>query len=194
MSSSHFRSIGIILSLIMLSGCASVLTKGAPPETHVVDGEKTVGDLARYDYTMIKSGNGFVVMKSPYCVEMVEKSRISRKRLRGVLFCAPETVFFGLGIADCVYADQISTASETVESVELAPTGEIVPCGRIQPAANASVIVQFPDQGMLKYLYTDEKGQLDTGAVTAEASGDAYLNFFLQNGPSVIYLTTLWLD
>ena len=181
----------MILSALVCSGCASVLTVAAPRESEIVDGKTVIGKQVHVEYSVLKSSGGYYLMKKPYCQELVEKNRVSRKRLRGLLLAEPEVIIWGLGIADWAVADAISESSAEVERVDLVETGILVLCGESVLARNETVIIQFPETLRTVSIRADSNGRLNLENATSDPAGEKYMNLFIQSGQSLAYITSM---
>ena len=187
----------IVTVLAMLAnGCASSMTSCAPRLTTVQEGETfTSGTQAlRFDASLTMDRKHLMVTQTAICREMVSRESVSRKKLHGVFPAVIEIGFFGLGILDLVMANSIVKESEVRTPLEAIPTGNMLPCGNIQPAAYQQVILQFSDSDALVYALTDENGMINPEtALTMDRKRTAYVNVFVRTGSAKRFAGPIWL-
>lgn len=180
-----FRWMVIVTSglALLTTGCASSLTSSGPRQTLVVEGQKRQSGTVDLQFDAAKQPESpqVRITQTPMCREMVSREAVSRKPLRGVLPAIIEIGFFGLGILDLVVANAIATNSETRTPIEDVPTGNMIPCAVVQPAAHQQVILQFPGTDSLQYGITDADGRLvlETSLPRGETT---YANVFVRTG------------
>lgn len=180
-----FRWMVIVTSglALLTTGCASSLTSSGPRQTSVVEGKKRQSGTVdlRFDAVKQPENPHVRITQTPMCREMVSREEVSRKTLRGVLPAIIEIGFFGLGILDLVVANAIVTNSETRVPIADIPTGNMIPCAVVQPAAHQQVILQFSGTDSLQYGITDADGrfELETSLARGETT---YANVFVRTG------------
>ncbi len=155
----------IILLAVSVSGCSTVLTRMGAPVIKLEDGEKSVGDFAKYKFSGGITSNVIYLEKTPQCAEIAEKIRVSQKQVRGRVFSMVEMVLFGLGLVDAAKAEAVSELSRTETPLAKYETGKVVVCGEKEPAANEMLIIQDKQRTFHKQAATDANGNLDLDSV-----------------------------
>jgi hypothetical protein len=168
MNSRIARIFFIILLTVSVSGCSYVLTRMGAPVVKLEDGEKSVGDFARYKYSGGIRSNVIYLEKTPQCSEIAEKVRVSQKQVRGRVFSLVEMMIFGLGLMDAAKAESVSELSRTETPLAKYDTGKVVACGEKEPAANEMLVIADKQRTFHKQAATDVNGNLDLSRVLAD--------------------------
>lgn len=158
----------IVLIAVSVSGCSTVLTKMGPMVYTLEDGEKSVGEFAKYKYSGGIQSNVIYLEKTPMCNEIAEKVRVAQKQRRGRVFSMVEMVFFGLGLVDAANSQAVVEASRTVTPLAKYETGKFLVCGEKEPAANEMLVIADKQRTFHKQAATDANGNLDLSQVLAD--------------------------
>ncbi|MCB2145957.1 MAG: hypothetical protein KQI81_05735 [Deltaproteobacteria bacterium] len=179
---------------LLTAGCASSLTSSSPRQTTIVEGEKHLSGTVELQFDAFKNPGDrrLRLTQTPMCREMISRETVSRKQLHGVLPAIIEIGFFGLGILDLVVANAIVTNSENRTPIEDVPTGKMVPCAVVQPAADQQVIFQFSGTNTLQYGLTDANGMVELDAPPSPGE-TAYTNVFVRTGAAKRFAGAVWL-
>lgn len=168
MNTKTARIFFIVLLAVSISGCSSMLTRMGPMIYRLEDGEKSVGEFAKYKFSGGIESNVIYLEKTPLCNEVAEKLRIAQKQRRGRVFSMVEMVFFGLGLIDAANSQAIVEASKEVTPLAKYETGKFVVCGEKEPAANEMLVIADKQRTFHKQAQTDANGNLDLEAVLAD--------------------------
>ncbi len=180
----------ILWMMFSLMGCSSLLTYYAPLKSKLVDGEKIIGEFSRYNYNVMIKENKLFVEKEPLCKETVMKYRSAQKERRCFSCSLVEMVFYGFGFFDMLRAYAIVEDSKKIEPLAEYETGNLVACGKAEPAANESLYIDNKQLGLHRIVSTDASGVLDLEKVLYDISGAVYLRIHLEskNTPAFKYL------
>jgi hypothetical protein len=135
------------------------------PVYKLEDGEKSVGEFAKYKYSGGITSNVIYLEKTPQCFEIAEKVRVSQKQVLGRSFAIAELLFFGLGLVDMANAEAVSEVSRNVTPLAKYNTGKFVTCGKKEPAANEMLVIEDKQRTFHKQAATDTNGNLDLASV-----------------------------
>jgi len=183
-----FMRIWLILCLAFcLSGCMSALTYTAPLKSKLVNGETTIGEFCRYEYSSSVSSNRLFFVKKPMCKESVMKIRHAQKEIRCFSCALVELVLYGLGMFDMLRAHAIIEDSKVIEPLAAFETGNLVACGPLEPAAEEMVILENQGLGLHRIASTDTDGVLDLSKVLIDIHGSVYLKIYLASDNAKIY-------
>ena len=181
----------IMLVAFSVSGCSYVLTRMGPMLYRLEDGEKSVGEFAKYRISGSIQSNVIFLEKVPLCPVIAEKVRIAQKQRRGRVFSAVEMVFFGLGLYDALKSEAVVENSKEIMPLGEYATGEFVACGEKQPAASELLIISDKQQTFETQARTDTVGSLDLKAVIGAPDHVMHLSVRLASAPgdalAVIY-------
>ena len=177
----------IVLLAVSVSGCSSILTNMGPLIYKLEDGEKSVGEFAKYKYSGEIQSNVISLEKTPLCAEVAEKVRVAQKQIRGRVFALVEIIFFGLGFVDDLNAYAISENSRIVTPLAKYETGKFVACGDQEPAANEMMVISDKAITFQKQVKTDADGRLDLDRVLADENRVLNLSIRLAADPIEAY-------
>ena len=185
MTSKLVKTLLLIPLAFSISGCASFLTLMSPAQSKIVVGEKSVGDFNKYQYHYTVGANGIVFTKTPMCDEMAQTYRKSQKREIGYGPALIEMPFFGLGLLDMVNAYAISENSRKEYPLAKFNTGHLLTCGKPEPAAGESAVIENPRTGLFRKGVTDKQGRLDLTTVLADIPGRTNVLVYLTADPDL---------
>ncbi len=158
----------IVLMAVSVSGCSTVLTRMGPLVYKLEDGEKSVGEFAKYKFSGGIRANVIYLEKAPLCAEISEKIQVAQKQRRGRVFSMVEMVIFGLGMIDAAKAYAVVEESRIVTPLAKYETGKFVACGEKEPAANEMLVIEDKQRTFHKQAQTDANGNLDLSQVLAD--------------------------
>ncbi len=179
------RSLLLMGMVFCISGCASFLTLISPVQSEIVVGEKSTGDFNKYEYQYKIRSNQIVLSKIPLCSETAQAYRKSQKREIGYGIALLEMPFFGLGLIDMANAYAIADYSKKQYPLAEYETGELLTCGRPEPAAGEAVIIENRQRTICRKGLTDSRGTLDLETVLNDVSGKARFTVYLESDRSV---------
>lgn len=184
----NFKNIALILMVglvLCLSGCASILTGLSPRQSKIVEGEKTVGSLATYDYQFDIRSDKIFLSRIPLCNETVKTVRVAQKREIGYISALLEMPFFGLGLLDIINANAISEASRQEYPLGTFNTGKLLACGLPEPAVNETLIIRDPTHRLSRNVSTGKNGVVDLKEALSDVKGVRRLEIYLAADPGV---------
>lgn len=158
----------IILVAVCCSGCASVLTHMGPLKSELKDGEKSIGEMARYSYSLRVEDDVIYLEKKPMCKEVREKIREMKKLPRGLFLMILEIPVFGLGVADFALTYAVIENSKEQETLAEYETGNYLECGEKSPATGESLLIRNYYAGLEEKVVTDENGSVNLDEVLPE--------------------------
>jgi hypothetical protein len=158
----------IVLIAFILSGCSTVLTRMGPLIYKLEDGEKSVGEFAKYKYSGGIRSNVIYLERTPQCTEIAEKIRVGQKQVRGRAFSMVEMVFFGLGLVDDLRAEAVSEISRIETPLAKYETGKFIACGEKELAVNEMLVIGDKQRTFHLQVATDANGNLDLDTVLAD--------------------------
>lgn len=181
------RSLLLTGMVLCISGCASFLTLMSPVQSEIVVGEKSTGDFNKYEYHYKIRSNQIMLSKIPLCNEKAQAYRQAQKRQIGYGIALLEMPFFGLGLIDMANAYAIADYSKKQYPLAEFETGELLTCGRPEPAAGEAVIVENSRQAIHRKGHTNSRGVLDLNRLLNDISGEVPLNVYLESDRNVCF-------
>lgn len=188
-----FKSIStlILVSLCFLvSGCATVLTTAYKPIKETRHGETLIGDQVGFSYSLSEQKDDLLLLKQPLCRETVQMIKVERKQLHGVIPAVLEMPFFGLGLLDLVVAGAISRASVEEYPGDIVPRPQVATCGEHQPAANQSLVIQYPISVTVMDATTDQSGRIPLKLLKPADARDRQFTIFIRDETGLSYVKT----
>ena len=158
----------IVLLGVCVSGCSSALTAMGPLIYKLEDGEKSVGEFAKYKYSGGIRSNVIYLERTPMCAEISEKIQVAQKQRRGRVFSMVEVLLLGLGYFDAAKSYAIVEASRIETPLGKYENGKFVICGEKEPAANEMLVIEDKQRTIHKQAATDVNGNMDLGNVLAD--------------------------
>ena len=155
----------IIVVTVCCSGCASVHTQMGPLKSELKDGEKSIGEMARYSYSARVADDVIYLEKTPMCEEKREKIREMKKLPRGLFLMILEVPVFGLGVADFALTYAVIENSKEKEKLAEYGTGNYIECGKKSPAAGETLLIRNYYAGLEKKAVTDENASVNLDEV-----------------------------
>ncbi len=165
----------MLLGTVFFTGCASMLTLMSPYRTEVVVEKTWAGAFAGYDYRYQVDGNQLALLRTRLCTETAKAHQVTEKKEIGYGPALLEMPLYGLGLVDILNAYAISEWSRKVTPLEDYPTGNLIPCGKEEPAAHEPLIVENREKGIYKTGLTDQNGILDLDNLLKNTPGPVAL-------------------
>jgi len=163
------RLFAVIIGVtVCCSGCASVLTQMGPLKSELKDGEKSIGEMARYSYSARVADDVIYLEKTPMCEEKREKIREMKKLPRGLFLMILEVPVFGLGVADFALTYAVIENSKEKEELAEYGTGNYIECGKKSPASGETLLIRNYYAGLEKKAVTDENASVNLDEVLPE--------------------------
>lgn len=175
-------TIAVISVLIpFFTGCATILTAAAPPQTTYEEGKPFPGEPSGATYSIGQEQRRIILYKKDTCPEMKEKTRFTRKLPRGMIIAILEVPLLGLGVADLVASGLYSKISEERIFEENAPTGKLISCGEKSPAGGEDIIVEIPEIQLHRTMTTNRAGEIDLTEILKDQKGDVFVKLCLKS-------------
>ncbi len=168
-----------------ISGCASFLTMMSPVQSEIVVGEKSPGEFNKYQYQSKIISNQIIISKTPLCGEKAIAYRSAQKRQIGFGPALLEMPLFGLGLIDIINARAIAEDSKKQYLLAEYDTGELLACGRPEPAAGEAFIIENSRHDIRRKGVTDNKGVLDLKSILRDLSGVTRITIYPESDPGV---------
>jgi hypothetical protein len=149
------------------------------------DGEKSMGEFAKYKFSAGIQSNVIDLEKTPLCAEIAEKVCIARKQRRGRVFSMIEIVIFGLGFYDAAKSYAIVEDSRVVTPLAKYETGKYLACGEKEPAANEMMVIEDKQRTFRKQAQTDANGNLDLDELLFDENRVLNLSIRIASDPAL---------
>jgi len=175
----------IVLIAVSISGCSTVLTRMGPLIYKLEDGEKSVGEFAKYKFSAGIQSNVIDLEKTPMCAEISEKVQVAQKQVRGRSISMVEIVFFGVGLIDAANAEAVSEISRTEMLLGKYETGKFLACGEKEPADNEMLIIEDKQRTFHKQALTDANGNLNLDNVFSDENRVLNLSIRIASDPTL---------
>ncbi len=181
----------VIISCLFTNGCATILTMSAPSVKEITLGKKAIGKQISINYHYRDGEKKGTLMRQPYCMETAEQMIMTRKRMHGVVPAMVEIPLYGLGLLDLVSAGIYAKASEEEVEGNFVETGEIIDCGKFEPATETDLYIQSAETGEINKVVTDAAGNVTTKLIYAGFVQSSQLNLFVKEEGGFAYITTI---
>ena len=181
----------VLFSCLLTNGCATILTISAPSVEEITLGKKAIGKQISINYHYDDGKDKGTLTRQPYCMETAEQMIMTRKRMHGVVPAMVEIPIYGLGLLDLISAGIYAKASEEEVRGNFVETGEIIDCGKFQPAPETVLYIQCAETGQINKVVTDAAGNVATKQIYAGFFQSSQLNLFVKEDGGFAYITTL---
>lgn len=186
----YLSMIIVAASCLWTSGCATVLTVAYPPLEETRQGETKPGGQVAFHYVMSEEKESLLLQKQPLCSQEIKIVKVKRKQLHGVIPAMVEIPFFGLGIADLVFAGVFARATVEESDGGYVKGSDMMICGDLVFAPNEDLVIQFPTSTDVKHMKTDEKGMIPLKSLEILPKGETSFNVYVKEEKGVSYVKT----